>query len=513
MFRTVYTFILLLALQATTFAQTYRPVCGTSQEDLSIISQRLQQHLADIRHNPPLLEERTIKYVPLTFHLVAKSDGTGRINEKDVYDQLCALNTDYADMEIQFYIKKLNYINNTTVFQTHANAFGFMQFQRDLGSINIWVVEDATPAGDGLGTTLGYFTANFDWLVVRKDEINDDSSTLPHEIGHYFALDHPFNGWDFEPYDPAVHGIPAPAISPGGIATERQDGSNCATAGDFLCDTAPDFNLGFGWPNCTYNGGAKDPMNVIINPDEKLFMGYFLNCPRSEYYFSAQQKQVIQQDLAGRLVLSSGNPRRIVLGMNINTTVINEVPQLVSPIDSALTPGYNAVVLNWNGVTGADSYILQVSRLSNFSILTLEELVYGTSQVVTGLQSDKLYFWRVRPQNNHYACAPFTPTEAFRTSTTVGANDISSVNDWAVMPNPTTGQTDLFVRLQVNAPFEGRLMLFNATGQIVQQQAAQRFEAGEQNMQIPIGNLQAGVYIVSLQTQEGRLNKRIVVTE
>lgn len=513
MFRTVYTFILLIALQTATFAQTYRPVCGTSQEDLGIISQRLQQHLADIRNNPATLEERTIKYVPITFHLVAKSDGTGRITEKDVYDQLCALNEDYADMEIQFYIKKLNYINNTTVFQAHANAFGFMQFQRDLGSINIWVVEDATPAGDGLGTTLGYYTASFDWLVVRKDEINDDSSTLPHEIGHYFSLDHPFNGWDFEPYDPALHGTPAPAISPGGVATERQDGSNCATAGDFLCDTAPDYNLGFGWANCNYTGGAKDPAGVNINPDEKLFMGYFLNCPREDYYFSEQQKQVMQQDLAGRLTLSSGNIRRVVLGTNINTTVINETPQLVSPIDSSVTSGYNAVTLVWNGVTGADSYLLQVSRLSNFSIITYQDLVYGTSKVVNDLQADKIHFWRVRPQNNYYACAPFSATEAFKTGVAVSTDQIASVDNWAVMPNPTDGQTDLFVRINANTAFDGRLMLLNATGQVIQQQAAQRFEAGEQNLQIPVANLQAGVYIVSLQTQEGRLNKRIVVTE
>ena len=40
-------------------------------------------------------------------------------------------------------------------------------------------------------------------------------------------------------------------------------------SGDFLCDTPADYNLGFGWNNCNYTGGAMDPNGILLNPDEK----------------------------------------------------------------------------------------------------------------------------------------------------------------------------------------------------------------------------------------------------
>ena len=73
-------------------------------------------------------------------------------------------------------------------------------------------------------------------------------------------------------------GNPAPASSPGGIPTEKMDGSNCETAGDYLCDTPPDYN-GFGWDDCDYDGGAQDPMGVEIDPEERLIYGLLPQLP------------------------------------------------------------------------------------------------------------------------------------------------------------------------------------------------------------------------------------------
>ncbi|MEZ4948184.1 MAG: hypothetical protein R2784_02135 [Saprospiraceae bacterium] len=50
-------------------------------------------------------------------------------------------------------------------------------------------------------------------------------------------------------------------VSPNGSPTELQDGSNCTTAGDKICDTPPDYNFGLINGNSCY-GGAKDPNGV-----------------------------------------------------------------------------------------------------------------------------------------------------------------------------------------------------------------------------------------------------------
>lgn len=510
MSRSTFFSMIFLAFAATLAAQPQTPPCGMSPEDVAELNVRLLQNLEALRNNPNPLEFRTVRNVPLTFHMVANTDASGRVAELDVFEQLCALNEDYAGMDIQFYIKKLNYINNSTVHQTHANAFPFMQFQRDLGSVNIWIVQDATPAGDGLGTTLGYYSPGFDWIVMRKDEIGDGAS-LSHELGHYFSLDHPFNGWDFEPYDPAIHGTPAPATSPGGVPTEKQDGSNCATAGDYLCDTAPDYNLGFGWPNCNYTGGAKDPMNVVIDPDEKLFMGYFLNCPRAEYYFSSQQQQLINQDLSTRATLPIGNIRRVILSSTFNFQVITQVPQLVYPINNEVTPGYNSVTFTWNGVPGSDAFILEVSRLPNMSVLSYTDLVFGTSKTVTNLQADKSYYWRIKPLNYYYACAPFTATGLFKTGTATSINDLPFVSEWSVSPNPVADGAQLFVNVESSQLFNSEIALYSATGQAVKVMNNQAIVPGKNSIVVPVNDLQAGVYFLSLQTTEGRLTQRVVV--
>lgn len=509
MFRTIFYLILFTAFGSRLCAQSYAPPCGMTREDLDEVSLRLRENLAALESNP--LEFRDVRYVPLTFLLVANTDGTGRIADSDVYDQLCALNEDYTPVNIQFYIKKLKYINNSTVYQTHAQAFGFMQFQRELGSINIWVVNDATPFGDALGTTLGYYSPGTDWLVMRKDEVAQQTSSLSHEVGHYFSLDHPFNGWDQEPYDPNIHGVPAPATSPGGVPTEKQDGSNCATAGDYICDTPPDYNLGFGWPNCNYTGGAKDPMGVTIDPEEKLFMGYFLNCPRNSYFFSPLQQNAMNQDLTTRLALGAGNIRKLSLG-NSNYTAITGAPALTSPIGGATTPNYNAVQLTWDGVAGADLYFLQVSRLPNLSTPTFESLVYGNSKVVTNLQAGKTYYWRIKPLSNYYACAPYTATATFNTGTAVGIKEVAAVNFWSVSPNPVKADYEVNININANAAFDGQFYLLTATGQEVKH-FTKSFQAGENALTLPMTNLQAGVYFLTLQTEQGQTTQRIVVSQ
>ncbi|GJM32786.1 MAG: hypothetical protein DHS20C18_17870 [Saprospiraceae bacterium] len=489
-------------------AQQYTPPCGTVGEMAEELIVRLLQNQATLAENDGVTY-RTTQYVPVKFHLVGKNDGTGRLLEHYAFDQICALNEDYAEMDIVFYVKGgFNYIDNSVTYENHANTPFILTANKDNAAINIFCVKDATPTGDGLGTTLGYYSPGNDWIVVRNDEVGKNDATLAHELGHFFSLPHPHNGWDSEPYDVSMHGNPVQAFSPNGPPSERQDGSNGTTAGDYISDTPPDYNFGFGWNDCDYDAGTMDPSGEIVDPDEKLWMGYFLHCNIDEYYFSPIQQQLVLTDLA--------SSQRFYIRPNYTPqhAIISETPALTYPIDGATTDNYNWVNLQWEQVPGAQFYLLEISRIASFAIDPVEVIVYGNSKIITNLQADKTYFWRVTPMNEAYTCAGSSTIGNFKTgSTTVSNQELSSVNQWSVAPNPVKANSSLTINVDASVSFTATINLRDVTGRQVRNIGDQSFNLGQQNREISLSGLSAGVYFISLDSEEGRTTKRIVVTD
>ncbi len=78
-------------------------------------------------------------------------------------------------------------------------------------------------------------------------------------------------------------------------------------------------------------------------------------------------------------------------------------PKLLSPAPLSEVTG-SEVVLKWNPSEEADSYSLQVSDDANFFKFTINEpSISKTEFTATGLQKDKIYYWRVaaiKSQNN-----------------------------------------------------------------------------------------------------------------
>ncbi len=492
--------------------QSWHTPCGNSGGEWDImLTERLLQNIQTLRDNPADVEFRNIVYVPIRFHMVANTNGAGRVTYGQVLDVLCRLNQDFDSLNMQFYIKALNdNINNTAIYQTQYSAGTVMNLLRDNTAMNIWIVDLAagSPPGpnDPPGVTLGYYSPQRDWIVIRRDQANLSSTTLPHEVGHFFSLKHTHNGWDAQPYNPSVHGSPAPSISPGNVPTERQDGSNCQTAGDFICDTPPDYN-GLGHTGCNYT--ALDPTGTPINPDEQLFMSYFDGCVRDQYYFSNTQKNLIAADY------NSASRNYLRPNITPNTTQITQAPTLTFPINNEFTPGFNQVNFQWTGVAGADFYLLEIDLASNFTNNPIRIIVPGaTSHTVTTLLANRTYFWRVRPYNAYRTCAPFTPAAQFRTNNVmVSVPEIEELGEWTVSPNPIGAERRLFIRLNTLQHFNGSLRLHNATGQVVKHVGQQYVPAGESMLEIDLANLPRGLYVLTIEHRQGREQRRIVIAE
>jgi hypothetical protein len=503
------TVVLALLLQNSAFSQTNIGPCGNGGgEWKQIIRERLLFNKQTLEDNPVTF--RNIIYIPVTFHLVANASGSGRVPHNRVLEQLCKLNEDFQDFDMQFYIKNIrDNVNNTSIYNAQYNAGTVMNLLRDPNSMNIWIVDVAAPsapAPNDQGIILGYYNPGRDWIVVRRDQVGASAVTLPHEVGHFFSLDHTHNGWDAQPWSTAI-GNPAPATSPGGVPTERQDGSNCDTAGDYICDTPPDYN-GFGFNGCNYTL-AQDPAGVTINPDEQLFMSYFLNCVRNDYYFSATQQNLMLTDYNQ----SYRNYLRSALVPN--QAVISTAATPTFPINNEFAPGYNTVNFQWAAVDGADFYLLEIDRVATFTLNPIRLIISGTnSRTINTLEPNRTYYWRVRPFNAYRTCALSSPTATFRTnSTIVGLNDIEALSQWNVSPNPVMSGGKIQVELQVVSSFEGRFSLYNLAGQLLRTYGTQQIPAGGSSFEFDLRGIIPGMYILALDHHTGREVHRVVVIE
>ena len=499
-------FLLLFGLLISLSIQAQEgPICGTHGKIEDVLVNRLINNKKAVAEGP--IQFRDIQYIPIKFHLVARDDGTGRVLERDLMNQMCALNEDFLEQEIQFFIYEgFNYIDRDQVYSNHQNTLFFLELQRSREALNIFIVEDASPISSGIGTVLGYYDSDpdRDWVVMRIDQVNAGNITLTHEIGHFFSLPHPHRGWDSEPWSQERFGCPTPERVNGRLI-EKADGSNCDVAGDLICDTPADYN-GFGWPDCDYDGGACDPDGNPIDPMETNFMGYFLRCPRADYVFTSTQKQLMAADLASGL---RSNLRGKSPG---STAIIDGTPTLITPVNGAGTTTDN-VELQWTPVTNATQYLVEVSRFPNFPSNNISTFITAVNQLtIGGLDPNRLYYWRVKPFNDYYTCEGFPNFTTFRTNVLSSTNTIKQVKEWNVFPNPAY-ETSLTLNLSTTQSFNGSIRLLTINGKEVLSMNSISFGQGQQNIEIPTANLEGGVYILNVFSQEGLLSERIVLLE
>ena len=258
----------ILSLQAFAQHNHQRGVCGTTEIDM----ERLKANIAYAKANP--LQSRMTTYIPVRYHLIGEDDGTGAASPNDILDLMTAVNVDFAQYNLHFYLEDgdgapWDYTYNDGLYNEHATFQPFLLNEKrsNANAMTIFVPNDATPPNSsGLGTTLGYYSPQSDYLVFKKSEVGSNASTATHEIGHYLSLPHPFQGWDCTSWDGTTNDfVTSPVMErtapcrnvPVELVSRGTDG-NCATAGDFFCDTPADYNLGFGWDDCNYTGDVQD---------------------------------------------------------------------------------------------------------------------------------------------------------------------------------------------------------------------------------------------------------------
>jgi len=476
--------------------------CLTEQLATGSRQVRLRSNLQRLRSPSSLA--RKIQYVPLRFHLVGKNDGSGRIAESSVLRQFQRLNRDFDGTGIQFFLQDgFSHLNHAPLYHNPLYAASKIHMHQHFEphAINIFITQ-AAAAGAG-----GFYDGQNDWIVLTKDEVNKASHALAHEIGHFFSLAHTHYGWDHEPWRAAKHGNPAPEIAPLGIPTERQDGSNCSEAGDFICDTPPDYN-GNGWPDCHYRGGALDPAGAPIDPDESNIMSYFRHCDRRDYHFSRQQKRVMIEDL------NSPSRRRL---HNLRLPVWKEIapsPELIAPADQSTQPPEKPLQLRWTAVAGAKAYLVELRQSSLLGEPPRQYIVRDTlleipNDFAAGIQ----FTWRVYPFNGYQLATP-SDSSCFKTlQLTTSNREINRSLQLLISPNPVPKGQPLRVHCQAGRTGQAEFQIFSIHGLRLRRYSYINLPTGAKNpIQLEIGNLQAGNYILTVRSPGGVGSQKFVVS-
>ncbi len=491
-------------------AQTHQ--CGTDHTP-----EFMKQLEANVKYSNEHIETRMVmdkRYVPVKFHLIADSDGNGRIPEHIVYKQLCRLNTQYDTMGFVFYVDDgFNYVDNSIIYNHSAGAQSQMNGIRNQynQSVNVFLPNQT------FGTnTAGYYTPSFDYLVVRKASFDEEANrTFGHELGHYFRLAHPHVGWEDRPYKPSAHGTIVTLTSVGSsqsatIPVELMNEVNCTTAGDRICDTPPDygFTQNANWtdnddddtPQICFNpweGEVMDRNEVLIFSLSNLVMGYNGGC--STNTFTHGQANAMRADYDNRT-----NIDKVYMP---DTTEITEVITTIEPTAFSTAEFYNNVTLSWNGVEGAHGYIVTLTGTEDFQYETDQ-----TEITVTDLSPAASYAWSVSPINEIGSCADLPAGVLFFTSNdeVSSVNEVDFVSNFNVHPNPVVNQS-FTISFESENQLDANLSVFDITGKAIISNLNQNIRPGTNNIPVQLNNAPTGLYNLLIRTSEGIISEKLLV--
>ena len=243
--------------------------CGTqtSAENLQFINDNMD--LISFYENEyynlkQIKSSNALTSIPLKIHIINDDSGSGGININDVIEELNEANDYFQNSFVEFYIcDEVNYINDSSLFNYNADTQQNLLFSNHQSNIlNIYFVNDIS-FGDGGACGYTFLPGNsnqyYDAIVMDNDcTTSSDGTTLTHEFGHHLNLLH-------------THGP-----TNGTLTDELVVGTNCSSAGDLLCDTPADPQLGNSnvTATCQYVGTDTDNLGFSFDPDTSNIMSY-----------------------------------------------------------------------------------------------------------------------------------------------------------------------------------------------------------------------------------------------
>lgn len=228
-------------------------------------------------------------YIPVRHIIVRRTNGTGGLSSIDLQTAMDELNADYSPAAVQFYECTRIFVNDDNYYNLFWDDRSALASSNSVSNVvNIYHVEglyDIRVDSVGDSTTVSYcgvapYPGGSD-NIFMKNSCTRNGTTLAHELGHYFSLNHTFHN-----------------------NNELVDGSNCTTAGDRICDTNADPRAsGSEVANCVYIGNETDPNGDTYNPPISNHMSYYSK-PCRTLFTSGQLARIRYSAINDRSYLS-----------------------------------------------------------------------------------------------------------------------------------------------------------------------------------------------------------------
>ncbi len=242
-------------------------------------------------------------HLPLTIHIVRRSDGTGGLTLNQLTLAMRDLNRVWQPVGMQFFIYGgIDYINDDAQFNVanvKADQDALRQINVVANTLNVYFTNLVDLCGQGSFTTDKFQGILMD---IGCAGVTSNNSSFAHEVGHYFDLFHTHETF------PDAMGNPTKIECP--------NGSNCASAGDLVCDTPADPNLDEKVDdNCSYTGDDAPPAGcdtTAYNPAPRNLMSYSDKLCRDQISAGQSSKALqVLRDTANRRNLTISGARYV----------------------------------------------------------------------------------------------------------------------------------------------------------------------------------------------------------
>jgi hypothetical protein len=275
---------------------------------------------------------QSAKTVRVVFHILRNDNGTNAAaTEEYLEEELRKIRNEFQPWDICFMLVGFNYINNTTL-NTLMNSNNATHradlFENDWSNVlNIYCHQELrNNNGTGLIGT-AYDIPNTHMSIDIPENFD---GVLSHEIGHCLGLFHTFET---------------------AFGNELVNGTNCATAGDRVCDTPADPNGAFNNNTCLYTGTTRDANNQLYNPQINNIMSYYFDCMT---IFTGGQRTRIYDTIAGNTTIRNMTSQNETLNV-ANRNYVNGVWWWASRI--ALDAGNIDLLGPFNSSGSANLYL------------------------------------------------------------------------------------------------------------------------------------------------------------
>lgn len=473
-------FIISLLILFSSFGLFGQQYCGTiTDQSRPINSEMFSKFLKErnLKSNQNELDS-----VGVTFHVVVSGANPLEITTETLIGEIEFSNRYYAQAGIKFFnCGSPRFIEGQESYNPvqgdNLNRSNYVP-----NTINVYYVDEVTTnSGDGL---CGY--AQFPWVANPSNRYIVMSkspgclirgTTLAHELGHFYGLLHTHDSF---------------------MGLEFVNGSNCMTAGDGLCDTPADPNLGNGYVanNCTYDGTVVDPLGQPYAPSVANIMSYAPS--QCVNRFSPEQAALINfyHSTDNDYILSECN---FFPDFAVSTSTQLATRQSGESINIS----YEFSNLGLQDNYEVPIYIYLSEDENNRGMIIQKDTIQILETDEINIEDLAINFPLNRSTGTYYLTILIDPefevlelSESNNLFTTVIEIDNSALADELIYPNPTTNSLRLFLRAS-RLTQDMDIYIYNVHGQIMKQINAFKNQ-DEYFTEIDVSELQQGVYFMEV---------------